>query len=115
MNYPNPILICDENENFRSLLRDMLTKNGFFHVIETSKFDEAIVLMKQRKDFIVLITGKKINTEIINSLQSQKSFLIFADAKDSNVINLAARIGVNHIISYPFHSQKLIQKIHALI
>ncbi len=115
MNYPNPILICDENEHFRSLLREMLTKNGFFHVIEAVKTDEALTLMKQRKDFIVLITAQKFSSEMIDSLQSQKSFLVFADGKDSHTLTLAARLGVNHLISYPFHSQKLIEKIHSLL
>ena len=115
MNYPNPILICDENENFRSLLRDMLTKNGFFHVIEAAKADEALSLMKQSKDFLVLITAHQFSSELIDSLQTQKSFLVFAEGKDTNTLTLAARLGVNHIISYPFHSQKLIEKIHSML
>lgn len=115
MNYPNPILICDENESFRSLLREMLTKNGFFHVIEAAKSEEAVSLMKERKDFFVLISSQKFSSEMIELLQSQRSFLIFAEGKDPGTLTLAARIGVEHIISYPFHSQKLIEKMHSML
>jgi CheY-like chemotaxis protein len=51
MNLSNPILICDENEEFRILVRDMLTKNGFFHVLEALNSTEAAELLKNKNDF----------------------------------------------------------------
>ena len=34
MNLSIPILICDEREEIRLLIKNMLAKQGFFHMIE---------------------------------------------------------------------------------
>lgn len=115
MNFSNPILICDENEEFRILIRDMLTKNGFFHVIETSGTQEAIEYLRNKKEYLVLVDSKVLNSGLIESLMKQKNFLVFAESSESKTISLAARLGVNHILSYPTHSRKLMKKINSLI
>jgi DNA-binding response OmpR family regulator len=115
MNFSNPILICDENEEFRILIRDMLTKNGFFHVIEAVNSNEAIEVLKNKKGYFVLIEAKELNSEIVSTLQRQKNYIIFADNMEESTILLSAKLGVEHIMSYPFHSRKLIEKINSLI
>jgi DNA-binding NtrC family response regulator len=115
MNYANPILICDENEEYRILLRDMLTRNGFFHVIEASNAIEAIQYFKSKDDYFVLLDAKVVREELIQYLRKQKEFLIFADKSDSKTSYLAAKLGVQHIVSYPLHTRKLIEKIFSLL
>lgn len=115
MNFSNPILICDENEEFRILIRDMLTKNGFFHVVEASNSREAMEFLKAKNDYFVLIDSKVLSPDLSHSLSKQKDFVIFADSNDPKTATLAARVGVNHIMSYPFHSRKLMDKINSLL
>lgn len=115
MNFSNPILICDENEDFRVLIRDMLTKNGFFHVVEASNADEAIEFLSQKNDYLVLADSKIVNETLSPALQKQKDYVIFADNTDPKTAFLAARIGVHHIMSYPLHSRKLVDKINSLL
>lgn len=115
MNFSNPILICDENEEFRILIRDMLTKNGFFHVLEASNTDEAVRILKGKYDFFVLIESKALTTEISSILEAQKNYIVFADNQEERTLILGARLGVHHIMSYPFHSRKLIDKINSLL
>lgn len=115
MNFANPILICDENEEFRILIRDMLTKNGFFHVLEAVNADDAIEILKDKKGYFVLIEAKELNSEVLETIQKQKNYIVFAGNTDPKTVILSARLGVNHIMSYPFHSRKLIDKINSLI
>lgn len=115
MIFSNPILICDENEEFRILIRDMLTKNGFFHVLEASNTQEAIQILKEKHDFFVLIESKALTSEISTILEAQKNFIVFADNQDERTLTLSARLGVHHIMSYPFHSRKLMDKINSLL
>lgn len=115
MNYANPILICDENEEFRILIRDMLTKNGFFHVLEASDANETATMLSDRKDYFVIVESKLLSEEMIQKLGSKKSFIVFADNSDPKTIILATKLGVNHIMTYPFHSKKLLDKINSLI
>ena len=115
MNLSNPILICDENEEFRILIRDMLTKNGFFHVLEAVNGSEASEILKNKNDFFVIIEAKALSNEMNSLLQKQKNFIVFAEKAQSETILLSAKLGVNHVMSYPFHSRKLIDKINSLI
>jgi AmiR/NasT family two-component response regulator len=115
MNLSNPILICDENEEFRILIRDMLTKNGFFHVLEAVNSNEANEILKNKTDYFVIIEAKALNHDTNLLLQKQKNFIVFADNSSPETILLSAKLGVNHVMSYPFHSRKLIDKINSLI
>ena len=111
MNYSNPILICDENEEFRILIREMLTRNGFFHILEATSGQEAEEILKKKKDYFILIDAKEVTSPLTEILHQKKQYLIFADSGESDTLALAARLGVNHIVSYPLHSQKLMDKI----
>jgi DNA-binding NarL/FixJ family response regulator len=115
MNFANPFLICDENEEFRVLIRDMLTKNGFFHIIEVANSLEAINVLKDKNGYIVLMEAKELTNEMIESLKRQKNFIVFADNLNEMTISLSAKVGVGQIMSYPFHSRKLIEKINTML
>ncbi|MCM2350746.1 MAG: hypothetical protein NDI69_12055 [Bacteriovoracaceae bacterium] len=115
MNYSNPILICDNNAEFRALVREMLTKNGFFHVMEAAKGSEALEVLRVKNDIFVLISAKEVSAEITDILLSQNNYLIFTDNIDPLTLTLSAKLGVGHVMSYPFHSQKLMDKIHSFL
>jgi CheY-like chemotaxis protein len=115
MNFSNPILICDENPEFRFLLRDMLTKNGYFHVLEASHAQEALEILRVKKDYFVLIEAKELSSEVSSALLSQKNFIVFAENHNPLTLTLSAKLGVEHVMTYPFHSRKLMEKINSLI
>lgn len=114
MNYANPILICDENEEFRILIRDMLTKNGFFHILEASSPSETIEILKDRKNYLLILESRMLNESLIKEILNRKNFIVFADHHESSILGLAAKLGVEHIMSYPVHSKKLLDKINSL-
>ena len=115
MNFSNPILICNQNEEFRILIRDMLMKNGFFHVMEASSLEEAKVYLNLKNDYFVLIDSQFLSSEVTVELFKQKDFLIFADNSDPKTLTMAAKLGVHRILSYPLHSRKLMHKMNSLI
>lgn len=115
MNFTKPILICDENEEFRILVRDMLTKNGFFHIVEASKSEEALTILKKQTNHFVLINAHELNLALTEELSKQGNYLVMANNNSPETLTLSARLGVNSILSFPFHSKKLIDKINTLI
>jgi DNA-binding response OmpR family regulator len=115
MKFSNPVLICDEILEFRILLRDMLTKNGYFHILEASNTNEALEILKDKKDYFVMIEAKQLTSEISPALLSQKSFIVFVSDTDTKALTLSVKYGVNHIMTYPFHSRKLLSKINSLL
>lgn len=115
MNFSNPILICDPNEDVRVLLRDMLTKNGFFHVLEASTEEEIIRSLHRGQEFFVLIGANLVSTAVERVLRLQKEYIVFAENSDARTPLLAAKLGVHHLMSYPFHSKKLIGRINSML
>lgn len=115
MNLSQPILICDKNEDFRILIRDMLTKNGFFHVFEASEAQEVLRLLKEKNNFFVLIEARELSRELEQILSDQKNFLVLCGKSDAEIIPRTVRLGVSNIMTYPIHSRRLIDKINSLI
>ncbi|HXH74436.1 MAG TPA: hypothetical protein VNJ08_05700 [Bacteriovoracaceae bacterium] len=93
----------------------MLTKHGFFHVLEASSAAELMDLMaKEKKSHFILIQGNLINEGMITVLLNKNDFIILAQPEDETALSLAARFGVKRFMSFPFSSQNLLDKIQQI-
>jgi len=110
MNLSQPILLCHQNEDFRSLIRDMLTKNGFFHVVEANSPSE--MSEKELSTHFLVLEGKSLVTSM---LSDKKNFLIIAQSEDPKTLTQVAVLGPEHFLSFPFSSQRLIGRILKLL
>ncbi len=116
MNLATPILICDQSEEFRGLLRDMLTKHGFFHVVEAASPEESLLGLKSHeKSLFTIIRDDFLNEEIIQLLIKNNTYVIMAQPEKPQTTAYAARLGVLHFLSFPFSSQKLLEKINQIL
>lgn len=115
MNFSNPILICHENEHMRVMFREMLMKNGFFHIAEAASSIELIEQLKSQRNFLVLLDSNLYSNEILKFLKSQKYSLVLVKNSNSKTPSIAARMGIEHLISYPIQSRKLMKRINSLI
>jgi hypothetical protein len=113
MNLSIPIVICDENEDIRLLLKEMLTKYGFFHLLEASSPDEVVPLIMN--DNFVVIHKNLLNEKIKKILSHRRKFLIISQSDAIETVNLSALFGVNHLISFPYTSKVLVEKINQLL
>lgn len=113
MNLSIPILICDKTEDVRLLLKEMLTKHGYFHLLEASTADEFSQLFTNEK--FVLIHKNFITPAIKKVLSQRGKFLIIAQADSSDTALLATTFGVKHLISFPYTSKTLVTKINDLL
>ncbi len=113
MNLAIPFLICDENEEVRLLIKGMLSKHGYFHLIEAQNAEE-ILHSYSEKQFI-LVQKKLINDEVKNILSKKNHFIIFAQSQDQELVTLAAHYGVKHVVSFPYSSKSLVDKINSIL
>lgn len=112
MNLATPIIIVHPKEDFRSLLRDMLIKHGFFHLIEVSTSEELHTLLKENvNERFFLVQSNLIDETAIEAFTKSEKFIVFAQPDDKRVIPLSTRLGVKRIISFPFSSQYLVERI----
>lgn len=111
MNLSTPIIICDENEEIRLLLKEMLTKHGYFHLLEAHSPAELLQLYVE--GHFVLLQKNFLNIEIKKILLPTKKFLIIAQNDEENTVTLSAIFGVQHLISFPYTSRSLVEKINS--
>jgi response regulator of citrate/malate metabolism len=113
MDLSTPIYICESNEEFRNLLRDMLAKQGFFHLLESAEPQESLQSLKEfkgKKPFL-LVEKSFLNQDNLGYLSKIKSFLILSQPDEMETIQLASRFGVKHIIGFPFTSKTLVERM----
>jgi DNA-binding NtrC family response regulator len=116
MNLSIPMLICDDNEDFRSLLRDMLIKHGFFHVVEAASMEEAERLIRSlSQNHLVIIQSRLVNDQIASQLRSLQRFMVLGNPEDERTALLAVQFGVKHLLSFPFASRMLFEKISDIL
>lgn len=116
MRHSLPILLCSNNEDYRSLLREMLGKNGFFHVLEAGNTNEAKDLMKgQGQNALTIIQIDLLDNEISKSLRKNGQFIVLSQSDSEENIVKSAILGVEHFLSFPFSSRHLLEKIDSLI
>lgn len=115
MNLATPIIIYHDKDDFRSLLRDMLTKHGFFHLLEAGSPEELISFMGDNgKKKFFLIQGSQIEETLLNKLSMRDDFIVLAQPESPTTLTLATRLGVEKILSFPFSSEQLYKKISTI-
>lgn len=116
MRHSLPIFLCSSNEDFRSLIREMLGKNGFFHVLEAGNSEETSELLKEHAESgLTIIQGNLLNEEVTNRLKKNRQFIVLSQTDTDESIMKAALLGVEHFLSFPFSSRHLMEKIDQLI
>lgn len=115
MQHSLPILLCSSNEDYRSLIREMLGKNGFFHILEAGNQDEVGDLLKgQGQKALTIIQIDLLNEEISRLLKKSGQFIVLSQSETEESIVKAAVLGVEHFLSFPFSARHLMQKIESL-
>lgn len=113
MNLSIPIIICDENEEVRLLIKEMLIKHGFFHLVEAHTNEEVAQLTTT--NHFIIIHKKLLGGILREQILRAKNYLIVAQNDDEETVKLSAIYGVKHLISFPYTSKSLVDKITSLL
>lgn len=107
-----PLLIFHSNNEFRSMLKDMLIKHGFFYLLDTGDNEIFWELREKNKKHFILIENNLVDKEIIGQFSThQSNFLILGQTDEKKTHELSTLFGSNAIMSFPFPSEKLREKI----
>lgn len=91
----------------------MLTKYGYFHLLEASSPEEVLPLIMN--DHFIVIHKDLVDEKIKKILSQKKNFLIISQSDASETVKLSAYFGVKHLISFPYTSKTLVEKINELL
>lgn len=116
MRHSLPILLCSKNEDFRSLIREMLGKSGYFHVLEAGNKEETHELLKgHAQSSLTIIQYDFLSDDIEGMLKKNGQFIVLSQSESEDAIVKTAILGVEHFLSFPFSSRHLMEKIEQLI
>jgi len=108
-------LIYHQNEVFRTLIKEMLTKIGYYHILENAHFEKSndkFSFNPEINESFILIDGELINKEVSKTLTKNKNYLILCSPNTENIFKLSVVHGVHRILTFPFSSQFLSGKIN---
>lgn len=111
-----PILVASENQDFRSFLRSQLEKNGFFHIFEAESATQVEdFLGAQKEKSFTLLHHTLMSRAIIDSLHKRNEFIVIAPKESEELTVWTAQLGVEHFMSFPFSSKRLMDKMSEIL
>ena len=115
------VLVVDDEQFFRQVLRDMLQKDGFRVVAEASSGEEAVEKFRQFSPELVLMdiympdmNGIEATREIM-ALAPAARILICSGTGYDDDINAAIQAGARGIIYKPFFEAEVMETINSLL
>jgi DNA-binding response OmpR family regulator len=111
-----PILVASENADFRSFLRLQLEKNGFFHIFEAESASQVEEFLgTQNEKSFALLHHSLMEKRIIDAFQRRKEFIVIAPKENESLTVWTAQLGVDHFMSFPFSSERLMAKMKEIL
>ena len=123
MNASFVILIVDDSDSLRNLIRKSLESAGFTNLLEAVDGKDALdVLMEHKVDLIISdINMPKVNGfELLRALKNHSSlktipFIILTSETENETYKEAIKTGATDFIKKPFTKEDLIVKIKSII
>lgn len=115
------VVIVDDSDFSRSIIRKMLTEEGIEIVGEASSAETALAVIKEKKPNIVItdivmpeISGIEL-TEKINQNYNDISVIVISSLSQEHVVLEAIGAGASDFIAKPIQKQQLIDSLEKII
>jgi two-component system chemotaxis response regulator CheY len=115
------VVIVDDSDFSRSIIRKMLTEEGIEIVGEASSAETALTVIKEKKPNIVItdivmpeISGIEL-TEKINQNFNDISVIVISSLSQEHVVLEAIGAGASDFIAKPIQKQQLIDSLEKII
>ena len=115
------VVIVDDSDFSRSIIRKMLTEEGIEIVGEANSAEIALAVIKEKKPNIVItdivmpeISGIEL-TEKINQNFSDISVIVISSLSQEHVVLEAIGAGASDFIAKPIQKQQLIDSLEKII
>ena len=117
------ILIIDDYQTMRGVIRNLLRQLGFHNTLEAATTDEAMTLLKEKEcDLVVFdwLTGPMSGSEFLQNVRSDdklKNIPFIAVCAESNqgLTETMRQSGISDFIAKPFTEAMLKKKMTALL
>ena len=115
------VVIVDDSDFSRSIIRKMLTEEGVEIVGEAASAEAALVVIKEKKPNIVItdivmpeVSGIEL-TEKINQNFNDISVIVISSLSQEHVVLEAIGAGASDFIAKPIQKQQLIDSLEKIV
>ena len=117
------VLIVEDQEKVRGMLKDVLKAFGISQIYEYKSAEEALPFLSKSYDFVDIVLCDWIMGEMsglkllqkVRDLGIETPFLMVSGRSDKNAILTARKNGVSGYILKPFSPEQLEAKLHVLL
>ncbi len=122
MEYTTKILIADENNNQRNILRDALSRAGCRYIDEASNGEDALSLVNRQNPDIVIadiwlskMDGLSLVRNIKSSREKSPIIVITSPISNQNIFMQSLEAGADLCLIKPINTQSMIQNLENLL
>ena len=118
------ILIIEDNDQFREMLREMLEQSGY-EVVEASNGEEGVRIYREEPaDLIItdmlmpVMPGSRVISKLRDDFLDLKVIAISGGGNiygSDNYLNLAKELGAQRILEKPFQRKKLLRAVEEIL
>lgn len=123
MNESKTIMIVDDNESMRILIRDILENEGYKNVVEAENGVSACKILKERKIDLILsdwnmpgMTGLELLKKVrSNKRTAQTTFIMVSVEGLDGYVDKALKEGASDFVTKPFKVDDLLLSVNRLM
>ena len=116
------VLIVDDYQTMRGVIRNLLKQLGFHNTLEAGTTDEAMAVLKERECGLVIfdwLTGPRSGTDFLKTVRSDEKmknlpFIIICAETNREIADTMKQAGMADFIAKPFTEAMLKKKLTAL-
>ena len=111
---PSRILVVDDDDNVRGLLRDFLQRRGYVVQVAASASEALAIVRDERPDVALLdlnMPGEQSGASILRTLSATTAVIVITGASELDVARRTAMDGAVDFVAKPFSLERLIEAI----
>ena len=116
------VLIVDDYQTMRSVIRNLLNQLGFDHTLEAGTTDEAMAVLKEKECGLVIfdwLTGPMPGADFLKTVRADEKlsklpFIVICAESNRELTDALKQAGVSDFIAKPFTEAMLKKRLVAL-
>ena len=111
---PSRLLVADDDDNVRGLLRDFLQRRGYVVHVATNATEALAIAGNVRPDVVLLdlnMPGEQTGESILRTLSATAAVIVITGANDADVARRSLIDGAVDFVAKPFNLERLIEAI----
>ena len=117
-----PVLIVDDYQTMRGVIRNLLRQLGFHNTLEAGTTDEAMTVLKEQECSLVIfdwLTGPMSGTDFLKNIRTDEKmknlpFIIICAETNHEITDTMKQAGMADFMAKPFTEATLKKKLTAL-